>query len=104
MSSTNDQVIEYCELAVDLKAGTQLMREVMEENQRKHIRYRNLIKSSDLTTEEMTQANQLRIEGNEELEELRALRKDLLGMRERMDELDRLLEDADAKDQSCRCL
>lgn len=94
MSSTNDQVYELFELSDELRAGTQVMREVAEENQRKRTRYRNLIESSDLTADEIIQANQLRIEANEELEELHALRKDLIGTRERMDELDRSLQAA----------
>lgn len=94
MSSTNDQVYELFELFDELRAGTQVMREVAEENQRKRTRYRNLIESSDLTADEIVQANQLRIEANEELEELHALRKDLIGTRERMDELDRSLQAA----------
>lgn len=94
MSSTDDQVNEYFELAADLRAGAQVMREVAEENQRKRTRYRNLIESSDLTSDEVIQANQLRIEANEELEELHALRKDLIGTRERMDELGRSLQAA----------
>lgn len=94
MSSINDQVYEFYDLAADLKAGTQVMREVMDENQRKRTRYLNMRESSDLTADEMIQANQLRIEANEELEELHALRKDLLSTRERMQELSRSLEAA----------
>lgn len=94
MSSNDDKVNEYFELAADLRAGTQVMRDVAEENQRTRTRYRNLIESSDLTSDEVIQANQLRIEANEELEELHALRKDLIGTRERMDELGRSLQAA----------
>lgn len=94
MPSINDQVYELFELSDELRAGTQVMREVAEENQRKRTRYRNLIESSDLTADEVIRANQLRVEANEELEELHALRKDLIGTRERMDELDRSLQAA----------
>ena len=94
MSSSDDQVNEYFELVADLKAGAQVMREVAEENQRKRTRYLNMRESSDLTADEMIQANQLRIEANEELEELHALRKDLTGTRERMNELERSLQAA----------
>lgn len=94
MPSIDEQVHEYFELAADLEAGTQVMQEVAEENMRKRKRYLNLRESSDLTADEAIQANDLRVEANEELEELHALRKDLVATRERMNELGRSLEAA----------
>ena len=85
---------EFYELAADLRAGSEVMQEVAEENMRKRKRYLNLRESSDLTADEAIQANDLRVEANEELEELHALRKDLVGTRERMQELSRSLEAA----------
>lgn len=94
MPSIDEQVHEYFDLVADLKAGTQVMQEVAEENMRKRKRYLNLRESSDLTVDEGIQANDLRVEANEELEELHALRKDLVATRERMNELERSLEAA----------
>lgn len=94
MPSINDQANEHFYLSESLDAATEYMQEAAEENMRKRKRYLNLIESSDLTADEMIQANQLRIEANEELEELHALRKDLTGTRERMNELERSLQAA----------
>lgn len=92
MSSINDQANEHFVLSEELEACIEVMREVAEENKRKHARYHNLIESSDLTAEEMIQANKLRIEINKELEELHALRKRQAAIFERMQELSRSLD------------
>lgn len=94
MPSIDEQVHEFYDLVADLKAGSEVMQEVAEENMRKRKRYLNLRESSDLTADEGIQANDLRVEANEELEELHALRKDLVDTRERMNELGRSLEAA----------
>lgn len=92
MPSINDQANEHFYLSEELGAAAEFMRELAEENQCKHKRYLNLIESSDLTAEEMIQANQLRIEVSEELEELHAIRKHIVAIRERMQELSRSLD------------
>lgn len=92
MPSINDQANEHFYLSEELGAAADFMRELSEENQRKHKRYLNLIESSDLTADEMIQANQLRIEVNKELEYLHALRKRQAAIFERMQELSRSLD------------
>ena len=92
MPSINDQANEYFHLSEGLDAATEFMQELAEENMRKSKRYHKLIESSDLTADEMIQANQLRIEISKGVEELHALSKDIAPDRERLRELSRSLD------------
>lgn len=94
MSSINDQVYEFYDIVADLRVGSELLKEGAAENEKKRARYLNLSESKDRTAEEDIAANQLRIEANEELEELHALRNELLSKRERAEELSQSLKAA----------
>lgn len=94
MSSINDQVYEFYDIVADLRVGSELLEEAAAENMKKRERYLNLCESKDRTAEEEIAANDLRIEANEELEELHAFRNELLSKRERAEELTQSLKAA----------
>lgn len=94
MSSIKEQVYEFYELADELRKGSKLLEEKVAEHEKKREQYFKYYNSKNRTVEEEIAAYELRIEANEELEELHAFRRELLSKRERMEELSQSLVDA----------
>lgn len=90
----HNQAYELRGLADELREGTKLLEEKAAEHEKKREQYFKYYNSKNLTVDEEIAAYELRIEANAELEELHALRHELLSKRERMEELSQSLVDA----------
>lgn len=95
MPSIKEQVYEFYELADELRKGSKLLEEKVAEHEKKREQYFKYYNNrNNLTVDDEIAAYELRIEANEELEELHAFRNKLLSKRERMEELSQSLVDA----------
>ena len=94
MPSLKEQVYEFYELADELHKGSNLLEEKVAEHEKKREQYFKYYNNKNCTIDEEIAAYELRIEANKELEELHALRNELLNKRERAEELSQSLKAA----------